>query len=95
MEKILVLTSFLFFFGLVGVLLNRKNIVMILINLELLTLSTSLNFAIASIYLDDIMGHIFVLFLLSIAASESAIGLSLIVALYKLKGSVNVGILKF
>lgn len=41
------------------------------------------------------MGHIFVLFLLSIAASESAIGLSLIVALYKLKGSVNVGILKF
>jgi len=86
---ILNLTSIVFFIGLIGIVLNRKNILIIIMSIELLLLAINLNFASFSIYLDDIIGQIFVLFILTIAAAESAIGLAIITIFYKLKNSIE------
>ena len=86
---ILSLTAIVFFIGLFGVILNRKNILTILMSIELLLLGVNLNFATLSIYLDDVIGHIFVIFILTIAAAESAIGLAIITIFYKLKNSIE------
>ena len=86
---ILGLTATVFFIGLFGVILNRKNILTILMSIELLLLGVNLNFATLSIYLDDVIGHIFVIFILTIAAAESAIGLAIITVFYKLKHSIE------
>jgi len=86
---ILSLTSIVFFIGLVGIVLNRKNILIIIMSIELLLLAINLNFAAFSIYLDDIIGQIFVLFILTIAATESAIGLAVITVFYRLKNSIE------
>ena len=86
---ILSLTAIVFFIGLFGVILNRKNILTILMSIELLLLGVNLNFATLSIYLDDVVGHIFVIFILTIAAAESAIGLAMITVFYKLKHSIE------
>ena len=86
---ILGLTAIVFFIGLFGVILNRKNILTILMSIELLLLGINLNFAALSIYLDDILGHIFVIFILTIAAAESAVGLGIITVFYKLKNSIE------
>ena len=86
---ILIITSTVFFIGLFGIVLNRKNILNIIMSIELLLLSVNLNFAIFSIYLDDIIGQIFVIFILTIAAAESAIGLAIITVFYRLKNSIE------
>ena len=86
---ILGLTATIFFIGLFGVILNRKNILTILMSIELLLLGVNLNFATLSIYLDDVIGHLFVIFILTIAAAESAIGLAIITVFYKLKHSIE------
>jgi NADH-quinone oxidoreductase subunit K len=78
-----------FLIGLLGVILNRKNILTIIMSIELLLLSVNLNFIAISIYLDDIVGHIFVMFVLTIAAAESALGLAIITVFYKLKNSIQ------
>ena len=83
------LTCIVFFIGLVGIVLNRKNILIIIMSIELLLLAVNLNFAAFSIYLDDIIGQIFVLFILTIAATESAIGLAIITVFFKLKNSIQ------
>ena len=85
----LLITSTVFFIGLFGIVLNRKNILNIIMSIELLLLSVNLNFAIFSIYLDDVIGQIFVIFILTIAAAESAIGLSIITVFYRLKNSIE------
>jgi NADH-quinone oxidoreductase subunit K len=86
---ILTITSIVFFIGLLGIVLNRKNILIIIMSIELLLLSVNLNFAAFSIYLDDIIGQIFVIFVLTIAAAESAVGLALITVFYRLKNSIE------
>ena len=83
------LTCIIFFIGLLGIILNRKNILTIIMSIELLLLAVNLNFAAFSIYLDDIVGQIFVLFVLTIAATESAIGLAIITVFYRLKNSIE------
>jgi len=83
------LTCIVFFIGLLGIILNRKNILTIIMSIELLLLAVNLNFAAFSIYLDDIVGQIFVLFVLTIAATESAIGLAIITVFYRLKNSIE------
>lgn len=88
-KYILTLTSIVFFIGLIGIVLNRKNILIIIMSIELLLLSVNLNFAAFSIYLDDIVGQVFVLFVLTIAATESAIGLAVITIFYRLKNSIK------
>nr|QDA21769.1 NADH dehydrogenase subunit 4L [Proschkinia sp. SZCZR1824] len=88
-NSFLLTTFFLFVIGLAGVILNRKNILITIMSIELLLLAVNLNFTAFSIYLDDIIGQIFVLFILTIAATESAIGLSIIITFYRLKNSIQ------
>ena len=87
-SNVLYLTSTIFFIGLIGIVLNRKNILITIMSIELLLLAVNLNFAICSVYLDDMVGHVFVLFILALAAAESAVGLSILLAFYKLKNSI-------
>jgi len=86
---VLSLTCILFFIGLLGIVLNRKNILIIIMSIELLLLAVNLNFAALSVYLDDMIGLIFVIFVLAIAATESAIGLAIITVFYRLRGSIQ------
>jgi NADH-quinone oxidoreductase subunit K len=80
----------LFLIGVLGLVLNRKNILIIIMSIELMLLSVNLNFLIFSIYLDDIIGQLFVLFILTIAATESAIGLAILTVYYRLKNSIQI-----
>jgi len=84
----------LFFIGVIGLILNRKNILITIMALEIILLAVNLNFIIFSLYLDDIIGQVFVLFILTIAASESAIGLALLTVYYKLKNTIQVDKIK-
>jgi NADH-quinone oxidoreductase subunit K len=86
---ILSLTAIIFFIGLFGVVLNRKNILTILMSIELLLLAINLNFAALSIHFDDLVGHVFLIFILTVAAAESSIGLAIITVFYKLKHSIE------
>ena len=87
--QVLAVTSLIFLSGLAGVVVNRKNTLITIMSIELLLLAVNLNFAAFSTYLDDIVGQIFVLFILTISAAESAIGLTLITASYQLKNSIE------
>jgi NADH-quinone oxidoreductase subunit K len=79
----------LFLIGTLGLVLNRKNVLITIMSIEIMLLSVNLNFIIFSIYLDDIVGYIFVLFILTIAATESAIGLAILSIYYKLKQTIQ------
>ena len=93
-NSLLITTFFLFVIGLAGVIFNRKNILITIMSIELLLLAVNLNFTTFSIYLDDIIGQVFVLFILTIAATESAIGLSIITTFYRLKNSIQLTSIK-
>jgi len=86
---ILTVIIFLFLIGVLGLVLNRKNILITIMSIELMLLSVNLNFAVFSSYLDDIVGQIFILFILTIAATESAIGLAILSVYYKLKNTIR------
>ena len=86
---ILTITIILFFIGLFGLVLNRKNILITVMSIEIMLLAVNLNFAIFSVYLDDVVGQVFVLFILTVAATESSIGLSILSAYYKLKQTIQ------
>lgn len=91
---ILNITILLFLIGSLGLVLNRKNVLITIMSIELMLLSVNLNFIIFSIYLDDIVGYVFVLFILTIAATESAIGLAILSIYYKLKQTIQMDIIK-
>ena len=80
---------FLFIISLIGIVINRRNILITLMCIELVLLSLNLNFIVFSIYLDDLYGQLFSLFILTIAASESAIGLAIIIIYYRIRGSIS------
>lgn len=90
MFKYLILSSALFIIGMFGMFLSRKNLITILMALELLLLSANINFVIFSIYLDDMLGQINSLLILTIGATESAIGLAILMLFYRLRGSISV-----
>ena len=79
---------FVFLVGLFGIITNRRNILIALMCIELILLSLNLNFIIFSVYFDDLYGQIFSLFILTIAAAESAIGLAIIILYYRVRGSI-------
>ena len=91
---ILNVTVILFLIGSLGLVLNRKNIIITIMSIELMLLSVNLNFVIFSIYLDDITGYVFVLFILTVAATESAIGLAILSIYYKLKQTIQMDKIK-
>ncbi len=77
-----------FLIGLIGLIINRRNILIILMCIELALLGLNLNFILFSIYFDDIYGQLFSLFILTVAAAESALGLAIIIIYYRLRGSI-------
>ena len=80
---------FLFIISNVGIIFNNRNILITIMCIELLLLSLNLNFVIFSTYLDDLYGQLFSLFILTVAASESAIGLAIIIIYYRIRGSIS------
>ena len=86
----LTLSAIIFTLGIVGVFMNRKNIIIILMSIELILLAVNINLVSFSIYLQNLTGQVFTMFILTVAAAEAAVGLAIIVIYYKNKGSINV-----
>lgn len=86
----LIVAGILFSVGLAGVFLNRKNVLIVLMCIELMLLAVNLNFVAFSHYLIDIKGQIFVFFILAVAAAEAAIGLAILIVLYRSQRDINV-----
>jgi len=86
----LILGATIFTIGVVGIFLNRKNIIVILMSIELILLAVNINLVSFSIYLNDLTGQIFALFILTVAAAEAAIGLAIIVIYYRNSGTIRV-----
>ena len=84
------LAAIIFAIGLAGVFLNRKNIIVILMSIELILLAVNINLVSFSIFINDLTGQIFTLFILTVAAAEAAIGLAIIVVFYRNRGSIRV-----
>ncbi|MFZ6747382.1 MULTISPECIES: NADH-quinone oxidoreductase subunit NuoK [unclassified Undibacterium] len=86
----LILGAILFAISIVGIFLNRKNIIVLLMAIELMLLAVNMNFIAFSYYLGDVAGQIFVFFILTVAAAESAIGLAILVVLFRNLDTINV-----
>lgn len=83
------LGAMLFALAVIGIFLNRKNLIVLLMAIELMLLAVNMNFVAFSHYLDDMHGQVFVFFILTVAAAESAIGLAILVLLFRNKTSIN------
>ena len=90
LNHFLVLGALLFAISVVGIFLNRKNLIVLLMAIELMLLAVNLNFIAFSYYLGDMSGQVFVFFILTVAAAESAIGLAILVLLFRNAGSIDV-----
>tara|TARA_B110000881_G_C18109563_1_gene286770 strand:- start:186 stop:500 length:315 start_codon:yes stop_codon:yes gene_type:complete len=86
----LILAAIIFSIGIIGIFLNRKNVIVILMCIELILLSVNINLVSFSIFLQNLVGQVFSMFVLTVAAAEAAIGLAIIVVYYKNKGSIDV-----
>ena len=84
------LGAMLFSLSIVGIFLNRKNIIVLLMAIELMLLAVNMNFVAFSYYLNDLHGQVFVFFILTVAAAESAIGLAILVLLFRNRSSISV-----
>ncbi|HCK33437.1 MAG: NADH-quinone oxidoreductase subunit NuoK [Micavibrio sp.] len=90
LEHFLILGGLLFTLGVFGIFLNRKNVIVILMSIELMLLAVNINFVAFSSFLGDISGQIFTMFILTVAAAEAAIGLAILVVFFRNKGSIAV-----
>ena len=88
--RYLTLAAIIFTVGIIGIFLNRKNVIIILMSIELILLAVNINLVSFSIYLQDLVGQVFTMFILTVAAAEAAVGLAIIVIYYKNRGSINV-----
>ena len=86
----LTVSAVLFVLGVLGIFLNRKNVIIILMSIELMLLAINLNFVAFSVYLGDLVGQVFAMFILTIAAAEAAIGLAVVVVYFRNRGSIEV-----
>jgi NADH-quinone oxidoreductase subunit K len=86
----LVLAAFLFSIGVVGIFLNRKNLIVLMMSIELMLLAVNINFVAFSHYLNDLAGQLFVVFILVVAAAEAGIGLAILVVLFRNLSSIHV-----
>jgi NADH-quinone oxidoreductase subunit K len=90
LSHFLILGAVLFAISIVGIFLNRKNVIILLMAIELMLLAVNMNFIAFSYYLGDIAGQVFVFFILTVAAAESAIGLAILVVLFRNLQTINV-----
>jgi NADH-quinone oxidoreductase subunit K len=90
LEHYLILAGLLFTMGIFGIFLNRKNVIIILMCIELMLLAVNINFVAFSAFLGDLTGQVFTMFILTVAAAEAAIGLAILVIFFRNKGSIAV-----
>tara|TARA_B100001250_G_C19429758_1_gene626958 strand:+ start:356 stop:661 length:306 start_codon:yes stop_codon:yes gene_type:complete len=90
LPEVLILGTLLFCISVAGIFLNRKNIIILLMCIELMLLSVNINFIAFSYFLGDIHGQVFVFFILTVAAAESAIGLAILVVMFRSRDTINV-----
>jgi NADH-quinone oxidoreductase subunit K len=88
LDHYLFVAALLFTIGIVGIFLNRRNVLLILMSLELILLAVNINFVAFSQYLGDLVGQVFVLFILTVAAAEAAIGLAILVIYFRNRGNI-------
>ena len=86
----LFLAAVIFTIGVIGIFLNRKNLIVLLMSVELILISANINLVTFSVYLQDITGQVFTMFVLTVAAGEAAIGLAILVVFFRNKGSIHV-----
>jgi NADH-quinone oxidoreductase subunit K len=86
----LVLGAILFSLAVAGIFINRKNLIVLLMSIELMLLAVNMNFVAFSYYLNDLAGQVFVFFILTVAAAEAAIGLAILVVVFRNRGTINV-----
>ena len=89
LSQYLTVAAILFVTGIFGILLNRKNVIVILMSVELMLLAVNINFVAFSSYLNDLAGQVFTLFVLTVAAAEAAIGLAILVCFFRNRGSIR------
>ena len=89
-EHYVVVSSILFVLGVLGIFLNLKNVIVILMAIELILLAVNLNFVAFSAFLGDLVGQVFAMFVLTVAAAEAAIGLAILVVFFRNRGSIAV-----
>jgi NADH-quinone oxidoreductase subunit K len=89
-EHYLTVAAALFVIGIFGLFLNRKNVIVMLMSVELMLLAVNINFVAFSAYLGDLVGQVFTMFVLTVAAAEAAIGLAILVCFFRLRGSIAV-----
>ena len=90
LSDFLIVGAILFGIGMAGIIINRKNIITLLMSVELMLLAVNTNFVAFSHYLQNITGQVFVFFILTVAAAEAAIGLAIMVVLYRRRGTIEV-----
>jgi NADH-quinone oxidoreductase subunit K len=90
LEHYLILSALVFTIGITGLFMNRKNVITILMSIELMLLSVNINFVAFSVYLQDLSGQIFSMIVLTVAAAETSIGLAILVLYFRNKGSIEV-----
>src|SRR4051812_36771668 len=90
LTQYLTVAAILFTVGVLGIFLNRKNIIIILMSVELILLAVNINFVAFSTYLGDLVGQVFALFVLTVAAAEAAIGLAILVVYFRNRGTIAV-----
>ena len=90
LNQYLIVAAMLFTLGVAGIILNRKNIIIILMSVELILLAVNINFVAFSTHLNDIVGQVFALFVLTVAAAEASIGLAILVVFFRNRGSIAV-----
>ena len=90
LQHYLAVAAILFTIGVFGIFVNRKNVIIILMSIELILLSVNINFVAFSSFLGDILGQVFALFVLTVAAAEAAIGLAILVVYFRNRGSIAV-----
>ncbi|EME69847.1 NADH:ubiquinone oxidoreductase subunit 11 or 4L [Paramagnetospirillum caucaseum] len=86
----LAVAAILFTLGVMGIFLNRKNVIIIMMSIELMLLAVNINFVAFSSYLNDLVGQVFTMFILTVAAAEAAIGLAIVVVFFRNRGSIAV-----
>jgi NADH-quinone oxidoreductase subunit K len=90
LENYLVVSAILLVIGVFGIFLNRKNVIIVLMSLELILAAVNINFVAFSIFLGDLVGQVFTMFILTVAAAEASIGLAILVCFYRLRSSILV-----
>ena len=90
LEHYLTVAAILFTLGVLGIFINRKNVIVILMSVELILLAVNINFVAFSVYLQDMVGQVFAMFVLTVAAGEAAIGLAILVLYFRNRGTIAV-----